>query len=127
MGLLGDTIGVASGLPLAVDLMARGHCVLRLSYRADQLRAGGTISGPVMFTIADAALYGAVLSEIGMQPLAVTTDLSIHFVRKPPQADLVAEARLLKCGRRLAVGTVEIRSAAKGEVVAHATGTYALP
>jgi uncharacterized protein (TIGR00369 family) len=93
-------------------------------FSTENLRAGGSLSGPTMFTLADTALYAAVLSEIGLEPLAVTTDMTIHFVKKP-RGELLAEAKLLRCGRRQAVGTIELKSA--GEIVAHATGTYALP
>ena len=122
--LLRTTIPLSSGMSFTVAAIEKGRAVVDLAYSPDQLRPGGSLSGPTMFTLADTALYAAVLSEIGMVPLAVTTDLSIHFIKKP-RAGLRAEARLLRCGRRLAVGTVEITS--EGEVVAHATGTYALP
>jgi len=122
--LIRATIPHSNAMPFSVALMEQGRAVIDLAFSPEQLRPGGSLSGPTMFTLADTALYAAVLSEIGLVPLAVTTDLSIHFIKKP-RAGLRAEARLLRCGRRLAVGTVEITS--EGEVVAHATGTYALP
>lgn len=93
-----------------------------------ELRPGGTVSGPVMMTLADVALYIAVLARIGIVPLAVTTNLSIHFLRKP-RADrrVVARSRLMKLGRTLAVGEVWIYSEGEDEPVAHAVGTYAIP
>lgn len=122
--LIRATIPLSSAMPFTVATLEKGRAVVDLGFSPEQLRAGGSLSGPTMFTLADTALYAAVLSEIGLVPLAVTTDVSIHFVKKP-RAGLRAEAKLLRCGRRLAVGTVEITS--EGEVVAHATGTYALP
>lgn len=122
--LIAHTIPAGRELPFRVVTLERGRAVLELPFSAEHLRAGGSLSGPTMFTLADTALYAAVLSEIGMQPLAVTTDMTIHFVKKP-RAELIAEARLLRCGKRQAVGTIELTSA--GEIVAHATGTYALP
>jgi uncharacterized protein (TIGR00369 family) len=80
-----------------------------------------------MFALADIALYVAVLGRIGRVALAVTTNLNINFLRKPPAADLIGEARLLKLGKRLAVGEVSIVSAAEHELVAHAVGTYSIP
>jgi uncharacterized protein (TIGR00369 family) len=100
---------------------------LRAAYHAGQLRPGGTISGPTMMTLADVALYVAILASIGPVALAVTTNLSINFLRKPSPRDLIAECRLLKLGRRLAVGEVTILSEGEGEPVAHATGTYSIP
>lgn len=93
-----------------------------------ELRPGGTVSGPVMMALADVALYVAILARIGIVPLAVTTNLSINFLRKP-RADrrVVARCRLLKLGKTLAVGEVYIYSEGEDEPVAHATGTYAIP
>ncbi|MFT7721848.1 MAG: PaaI family thioesterase [Roseateles sp.] len=93
-----------------------------------ELRPGGTVSGPVMMTLADVALYIAILARIGIVPLAVTTNLSINFLRKP-RADrrVVARCRLLKLGKALAVGEVYIYSEGEDEPVAHATGTYSIP
>jgi uncharacterized protein (TIGR00369 family) len=91
------------------------------------LRPGGTISGPTMMELADFAMYVAVFSAIGAQPLAVTTNLSINFLRKPAQADLLADAKLLKVGKRLAVGEVTIFSAGQDQPVAHVTATYSIP
>lgn len=122
--LIRSTIPGSKELPFRVVTMARGRAVLELPFSAENLRAGGSLSGPTMFTLADTALYAAVLSEIGLTPLAVTTDMTIHFLKKP-RAELIAEAKMLRIGKRQAVGTIELRSA--GEIVAHATGTYAVP
>ena len=67
-----------------------------------------------MMALADFAMYVAVLAAIGPVPLAVTINLNINFLRKPAQRDLLAEARLLKVGKRLAVGEVTIRSDGRG-------------
>ena len=91
------------------------------------LRPGGTVSGPAMFALADCALYAATLAMIGRQALTVTTNLNINFLRKPPQADLIGEARILKLGRTLASGDVIIHSEGAEGPVAHAAVTYAIP
>lgn len=93
-----------------------------------ELRPGGTVSGPVLMEVADVALYVAILAQIGIVPLAVTTNLSINFMRKPA-ADraVVGVCRLLKVGRALAVGEVSLYSEGLDEPVAHAVGTYSLP
>ncbi len=77
--------------------------------------------------LADTAMYMALLGMIGPAALAVTTNLNINFLRKPAQADVIAECKLLKLGRRLAVGDVTMRSDGNGEPVAHATVTYSIP
>ena len=93
-----------------------------------ELRPGGTVSGPVMFGVADLALYAAVLGEIGLVPLAVTTNLSMNFLRKPSgEKDLIGECKLLKVGKSLAVGEVNLFSDGDEEPVAHAVGTYSIP
>ncbi|NRF70446.1 PaaI family thioesterase [Aquincola sp. S2] len=93
-----------------------------------ELRPGGTVSGPVLMAVADVALYVAILGEIGIVPLAVTTSLSINFMRKPP-ADraIVGICSLMKVGRSLAVGEVALYSEGLDEPVAHVVGTYSIP
>lgn len=94
----------------------------------DELRPGGTVSGPVMMATADCALYVAILGEIGIVPLAVTTSLNINFLRKPSaERDIIAECRIFKRGRSLIVGDVMLYSDGSDDPVAHAVGTYAIP
>jgi len=100
---------------------------VRSIYDPSQLRPGGTISGPTMMGLADLALYAAIMGSVGPVTLAVTTNLSFNFLRKPAQKDLIADCRLLKLGKRLAVGDVFIRSDGEDDVVCHATGTYSIP
>ena len=104
-----------------------GSCRVRQAFKPSSLRPGGTISGPTMMALADFAMYVAVLASIGPVPLAVTTNFSINFLRKPGARDLTAECRLLKVGRRLAVGEVTIRSEGMDDPVAHVTSTYSIP
>jgi uncharacterized protein (TIGR00369 family) len=110
-----------------IDEVGPMRARLRLLYHPRHLRPGGTISGPSMFALADAALYAAVLAHVGLRALAVTTNLNINFLRRPEPGNLIGEARLLKLGKRLAVGEVLIHSEASEELVAHATGTYSIP
>lgn len=93
-----------------------------------ELRPGGTVAGPVMMTVADVALYVAILGEIGIVPLTVTTSLNINFMRKPESDKaIIGVCRLLKLGKTLAVGEVTIYSEGVDDPVAHAVGTYAIP
>ena len=122
------------GLPLMeetgarVDEMGFGLCVMRLPANEKFVRPGGTISGPTMFALADASLWGAVLSAIGPVELAVTTNLNLNFLRKPAlDRDLIGETRLIKLGRRLAYGESFLYSDGDDDPVAHATGTYSIP
>lgn len=115
------------GRSFSVEHAAHGVATLRLHYHERHLRPGGTISGPAMFALADLAMYVAVLASIGPVGLAVTTNLSINFLTKPEPGDLIGDCRLLKLGKRLAVGEVSIRRDGSDVLVAHATGTYSIP
>ena len=94
----------------------------------EELRPGGTVSGPTMMALADVALYVAILGEIGIVPLTVTTSFNINFLKRPqPVNSIRAESRLLKLGKTLVVGEVNIFSGDDPMPVAHATGTYSIP
>ena len=100
---------------------------MRLDHHERFLRPGGTISGPAMMALADFALYAAILANVGPVALAVTTSMSFNFLRRPGTGGLLAECRLLKLGRRLAVGEVRVATTGAHDLVCHATGTYAIP
>jgi len=109
---------------------AVGHAGATVSHHVgpDELRPGGTVSGPVLMGVADVALYVAVLGEIGIVPLAVTTSLTINFLRKPAASRrIIGVCKLMKVGRSLAVGEVSLYSQGQDEPVAHVVGTYAIP
>jgi uncharacterized protein (TIGR00369 family) len=111
-----------------VEAAGNGGATIRYRIDHDALRPGGTVSGPVLFTVADLALYVAVLGDVGIVPLAVTTNLNINFLRKPAaDRDVIGVCRLLKVGRLLAIGEVTLYSDGSEDPVAHATGTYAIP
>lgn len=101
--------------------------VVRLAVDDRNLRPGGTVSGPSMMALADYSMYVALLAQIGPVGLAVTTSLSINFLRRPPLGDLYGDCSILKLGRQLAVGEVSIRSDRAAPPVAHAVLTYSMP
>ena len=115
------------GCGLTIERVDYGDIRVRRRFEEDHLRPGGTVSGPTMMELADFAMYVAVFSAVGPQPLAVTTHLNINFLRKPTRADLIADARLMKVGKRLAVGEVTIFSDGTSDPVAHVTSTYSIP
>jgi uncharacterized protein (TIGR00369 family) len=118
----------AGGKIIFVEAVGPGSALVRMAADERTVRPGGTISGPAMFMLADVAVYVAILGARGVAALqAVTTNLSMNFLRRPPQRDLLARVRLLKVGRRLAIGEVEIVSAEDDALVAHAVATYAMP
>ncbi len=111
-----------------VDSVGDHTATVRLKVDERHLRPGNTISGPTLMALADTATYVVILAEIGIVPLAVTTNLNISFMRKPAaDRDLIATATLLKLGQRLAVAEVKLYSEGSDDVLAHATLTYSIP
>ncbi|MGF1445763.1 MAG: PaaI family thioesterase [Pikeienuella sp.] len=122
-----DEVFPQMGGEASVEAVGPMWARLRLHVGERHLRPGRTVSGPAMFMLADVAFYAAVLTMIGREPLAVTTGLTINFLRKPPATDIIGEARILKLGRRLATGDVTLISEGRSEPVAHAVTSYAIP
>ena len=120
-------------LPFAVDYGFRvgsvgsGTSTVRAPYQESFLRPGGTISGPVIMGLADYALFVAILTKIGLVELAVTANFNINFLRRPDPGDLLAVANVIKIGKRLAVGQVEVYVDGEESMIAHATSTYSIP
>lgn len=111
-----------------VDHVAPMEITMRLNVGDRHLRPGGTVSGPAMFGLADVSIYLAIMAMIGPKALAVTTNASFDFMRKPVAGvDLIAKCRLLKLGRVLAVGDVLLFSEGTEEPVARASMTYSIP
>jgi len=126
--VLRDGMPSGAAMPFEVVTFERGHVVLRLPTGKDHLRPGDTVSGPVLFELSDLAVYAALMTALGPMPQAVTTDATMHFLRRPRAGMLVARARLLKEGRRLVVGEVTVdREGDDGGPVAHAVMTYSVP
>jgi uncharacterized protein (TIGR00369 family) len=115
------------GSGLSIDKVEHGRAVVRLAYNDKFIRPGGTISGPTMMMLADFALYLAVLSAIGPVALAVTINFNINFLRRPEPRDLIADASMLKLGKRLAVMEVSLYSDGSDDPIAHVTSTYSIP
>ncbi|WP_017938767.1 PaaI family thioesterase [Zestomonas thermotolerans] len=113
---------------VVIDAVGDRSATVSQQVEEADLRPGGTVSGPTLMALADVALYAAVLGEIGIVPLAVTTSLTINFLRRP-DADrrVIAVCRLMKVGKSLAMGEVSLYSEGLEEPVAHAVGTYAIP
>lgn len=111
-----------------VERVASMEADVRLLAHEKHLRPGGTVSGPAMFALADLAMYAVTLAMIGPRALAVTTNCSIDFMRKPEAGrDMIARTRLLKLGKTLAVGDVMLYSEGQAAPVARASLTYSLP
>nr|EKV0878069.1 hotdog fold thioesterase [Pseudomonas aeruginosa] len=125
---------IRMGLPMAEDIDFRverldeRHALARIPFHGKLVRPGGTLSGPTIMALADAAMYAVILGRLGAVEMAVTSNLNINFLSKPRPEDLLAEASILKLGRRQVVCEVGVFSQSNEEdLVAHVTGTYALP
>lgn len=120
-------VPLAGQMGMVVEHVEPGEVRVRVPYRDDFVRPGGTVAGPVMMALADFTMYVVVLSLIGHVELAVTTNLNINFLRRPGPGDLVARGSILKLGKRLAVGEIVLYSDHDEGPVAHATSTYSIP
>ena len=122
---------IRAGLPSAsgfsVEEVRSAYARIRLKFGNWMLRPGNLVSGPAMFTAADAAMYALVMAHRGPLLMAVTTDMNLHFLNAAPAGDVVAEAKLLRLGQRLAVMEVALFTGPDRTFAAHVTGTYALP
>jgi len=116
------------GKLIVLEAVGGRRSVARMRLDERNLRPGGTISGPAMFALADYGIWAAIVAEIGGRGIgAVTTSLNINFLTRPEARDILAHTKLVKLGRRLAVGEIEIFPEGASEMVAHATATYSLP
>jgi uncharacterized protein (TIGR00369 family) len=120
-------VPMADDMDLCIDHLDVEKAVARVPFHGKLVRPDGTLSGPVIMALADAAMYAVVLGRLGRVEMAVTANLNINFLAKPKPVDLVAEARILRLSRRQAVCEVALYSQGDEELVAHVTGTYALP
>src|SRR5215510_9426635 len=116
------------GRAMLIEEAGVRHARVRLRKQERHLRPGGTVSGPTMFTLADFSVYVAIIATLGEAGIeAVTTNMNINFLAKPEPRDLIACVRLLRLGRRLAVGEAQLFSDGVADLVAHAIATYAVP
>ena len=126
-------LAIRFGIPMMntfsfrMECLEAGYARLRMQFDERHVRPGGTIPGPLLVMVADAALYAMVMSVLGMELLAVTSNLNIHFLRKPSPVDVIGEATLIRHGRKNIVGQVLLYSDGESEPIAHVTSSYALP
>ncbi|KAA0675904.1 PaaI family thioesterase [Roseomonas genomospecies 6] len=125
--LIREGVPLVGNYGITIEQLGSGTVRMKLPYNDSFVRPGGTVTGPAMFGLADVALYAAVLSLIGRVELAVTTSMTINFLRRPAPVAITADCRILKMGKRLAYGEVLLFSEGDPEPVAHATGTYSIP
>lgn len=120
-------VPMAANIGIHATALVKGEAKLLMPFSDALARPVATVSGPALMTLADVAAWAVVLTVIGRQEMAVTTSLTMNFLRMPGSAAIVAEAKILKMGRRLAVSAIELIRADTDDLVAHATATYAIP
>lgn len=125
--LIHGGLNEAARIGLEVQSVQPGSAKVRIPYADHMLRPGNVISGPTLFAAADSAMYALVLSHLGPELMAVTSQINMHFLNKATRGDVIAEARLLKLGRRLVVMEVLLRTGDDPAVVAQVSGTYVRP
>ena len=126
-----EWVPMAEDINLKIEEVSEGYARIRIPFQSKCIRPGGSISGPVMMTAGDTAMYAAILGTLsgsdGEVAMAVTSNLNINFLQRPAQKDLIAEATILKLGKRIAFCEVGIKSEGSDDLVAHVTGSYSLP
>jgi uncharacterized protein (TIGR00369 family) len=122
-----DQVPLVDYLDISIVEIGEGTASGRALFRDEFLRPGGTVSGPLLMALADFVMYAAILGKIGRVELAVTTNLNINFLRRPAPKDVLAHAKLIKIGKRLAVGEVDMYSDGEEDMIAHVTSTYSIP
>lgn len=116
------------GQSLFIDSVGPCTASVRLAISDRNVRPGGTVSGPTMFSLADFSIYVAILATLGEGAIqAVTSNLNINFLTRPEPKDMTADVRLIRIGRRQVVAEVALRTVGQQDMVAHAVATYALP
>lgn len=124
--LIRRNVGAANLFDFSVTRVGEGWAEIEIAYTETTTRLGGTISGPVMMTAADTAMYAAVIRASKNGEFGVTSHMNIEFLRRPPPAALRVRGQVLRAGRRQVSCVVEMHSAADDKMVAHATGAYVL-
>lgn len=114
-------------LGLRLEDVSPERALVRLPYRADFLRPGNAVNGPVLMAVADYAMYALAMSLWADGEAAVSANINVSFLRRTVGRDLVGEARLLRAGRRLAFIEATVSAEGEAAAVAHVTGTYAVP
>ena len=125
--LIRNWIPMAEDIDLRVEKISDHSSLVRIPFDEKNKRPGGSVSGPVLMAAGDTAMYAAIIGALGEVAMAVTSNLNINFMQRPGEVDILAEGKILKLGKRIAYCEVELYTSGSRELVAHVTGSYALP
>ena len=120
------------GVPLAaeweIEVLAAeaGTALVRLPAKPVLLRPGNTVSGPALMGLADVAMWAALLSVSGGRDDSVTSTMTVNFLRPAGSGAVLAEARIVKRGKRMIFGDIMIRAEGSEELATHITTTWAV-
>lgn len=120
-------VPMAVALQIRAESIRKGEATLIMPFGPQMIRPVGVVSGPALMTLADVGMWAAILSLAGPLEMVVTTNLNVNFLRMAQDTDMIGEARVLKMGRRLAVSSIDLIAAKSGDLVAHASGSFAIP
>jgi uncharacterized protein (TIGR00369 family) len=122
--IIAEGVPLVAGWGVQVLAAASGAATLRLPFRPDLLRPGETVSGPALMGLADVAMWAALLSLTGGRDESVTSTMTVNFLRPLGPNAAIAEARIVKRGRRMIFGEVLIRAEGGEETCTHITTTW---
>lgn len=123
-----DQAPYVRALGITCEELGRGYAVTRLKADLRLMRPGNIVFGGGLMSLADVAIYYAILGQVGLKPMAVTNELKMNFLRPASGGDVLARARILKAGRRIAYGEAHLYMADRPDtLIAHATSSYVLP
>lgn len=125
--IMREKVPFVGDMGVITESLENDTAVLRLPFRERYLRPGNVVTGPAIFALADIALYAVAWLVVPKADLAVTTEATVHFLSGAKPGDLIAEAKILKAGRRLLIAECHIRSDVDNGLCAHVIGTYAMP
>jgi len=109
---------------LKLDSFSEGECTLAMPFQESLERPGGIVSGSVLMTAADAAMWLAIMTRLGPDAMTVTTGMTTAFLRSARREDVQCTARVLKLGKQLIYGVAECK-VGEGSLISHHTITYA--
>ncbi|WP_116812133.1 PaaI family thioesterase [Steroidobacter cummioxidans] len=110
-----------------VAFVRLNHVQMTLQPQPEMARPGNIVSGPALMALIDVAAYAVVLAHIGPVAMAVTHSMNVAFLRACRWNTVVADARLIKLGKRLATVDVRLWQGSAEHLIAQSTVGYALP
>tara|TARA_R110002012_G_scaffold249057_2_gene425862 strand:+ start:15605 stop:16099 length:495 start_codon:yes stop_codon:yes gene_type:complete len=125
--IMREKVPFVGDMGVITERLTDDTATLRLPFNERYLRPGNVVTGPAIFALADIALYAVAWLVVPKADLAVTTEATVHFLSGAKPGDLIAEAKILKAGRRLLIAECHIRSVVDDSLCAHVIGTYAMP